>query len=250
MPVLRKIPRSWLRSLYYRSIAGSRWHHVLRSDKTVATHETAAFWNGELSGRMSTPNVNGRISNALRDMTSAVLIRQCGPTPRAVLDLGCGFGTLAGALADNGLRRYVGVDLSDYVIDRASRESAASPLAKQCDLTFRHSDLREFTAETDDVFDVIVFSEVLQYVDVPEAVEQVMRYRQWLAADGMFCVNITDDPKSHAIFRALNKRLEWVYGTLYQQHPNGPKFRVTPNRATPAYLTGLFRARTTRSCRP
>ena len=246
MLVLHKLSRSWLRSLYYKSVAGSRWHRVIRSQRAVATHETAAFWNGELSGRMSTPNVNGRISNALRDMTSAVLIKSCGPTPTSVLDLGCGFGTLAGALADDGLRRYVGVDLSDYVVDRANRESAAWPLAKHCDVSFRQSDLREFTAEADDTFDVIVFNEVLKYVDAVEAVEQVMRYQRWLAVNGVFCVNITDDPKCHAIFRALNRRLQWVYGTVYQQRPEGPKFRVTPSRATPAYLTGLFRPRTTR----
>ena len=249
MLVFHGTPRSLLRTLYYKSVAGSRWHRVLRSQRAVATHETAAFWNGELSGRMSTPNVNGRVSNALRDMTSAVLIRQCGPTPGAVLDLGCGYGTLAVVLADNGLRRYVGVDLSDYVVDRANRESAAWPLAEHCDVSFHHSDLRDFTAEADDTFDVIAFNEVLKYVDPDEAVEQVLRYRQWLAVDGVFCVNITDDPKCHAIFRALKSRLEWVYGTVYQQRPDGPRFRVTPSKETPAYLTGLFRPRATRGCR-
>jgi 2-polyprenyl-3-methyl-5-hydroxy-6-metoxy-1,4-benzoquinol methylase len=206
-------------------------------------HESAAYWNAELSGRMAAPNLDGRVGTALRNATTAELIRICGPTPRAVLDIGCGYCELAGALAGDRLRRYVGVDLSNYVIERALREQHSWPAAAQTDLDFRVADLRSFTAG--EVFNVIVFNEVLRYVEVEEALTQLERYRQWLSPDGVFCVTLTDDPKCREIFHKLNRRFEWVYGSVYQARPDGPRFQVTPNRATPAYLVGIFRPRGT-----
>ena len=189
---------------------------------------------------MSVPNINGRVSNAMRDMTSALLIQQCGPPPKSVLDLGCGFGDLAQALAGAGLQRYIGVDLSDYVISHAQQQCPTWPVATQCDISFYNEDLRAFVPQENDRFDVIVFNEVLKYVTVDEAVEQLKRYARWLAPHGMFCVNITDDPKSRAVFRALHKNFPWVYGVIYQQRPESPRFRITYSNATPGYLVGLF----------
>ena len=233
--------RYWLRLAAYGSGGNSTIGRLLRRSESPKIHETVDYWNRELSGRMSVPNLNGQISNALRDTTSALLIRHCGPPPKAVLDLGCGFGDLAQALASDGIQRYVGVDLSDYVIQRAQSQCASWPVAGQCDLSFHNADLREFSPDKDDRFDVIVCNEVLKYVSVEEAVAQLDRYRQWLAPDGVFCVNITDDPKTRAIFRALEKRFTWEYGVVYQQRPDGPGFRVTHSDTTPAYLVGLFR---------
>ena len=236
--------RHWLHLAVYGSGAGSIAHRFQRRCDSPAIHETAEYWNQELSGRMSEPNINGRIGNAIRDMTSVLLIQQCGPPPRTVLDLGCGFGALAQALAGVGLQRYIGVDLSDYVIERAKSQCSSWPVARQCDLSFHNADLREFVPEDGELFDVIVCNEVLKYVSVDEAVEQLNRYGRWLAPAGVFCVNISDDPKSRAIFRALTKKFTWVYGVVYQQRPDGPGFRITTDDATPAYLVGLFRAPT------
>lgn len=232
--------RYWLRLVVYGVGPGSVVRRFLPRRQALKLHETAAYWNQELSGRMSDPNINGRISNAMRDMTSVILIQRCGTPPTSVLDLGCGFGDLAQALAGAGLQRYIGVDLSDYVIERARNECSSWPVAKQCDLSFHNSDLREFVPQEDDRFDVIVFNEVLKYVTVAEAVEQLKRYLPWLTPRGVFCVNITNDPKSRAIFRALNKNFSWEYGMTYQQRPKGPLFRITHSDATPAYLVGLF----------
>ncbi len=232
--------RYWFRLAVYGAGPGSVIRRLLPRHQAPKIHETAEYWNQELSGRMSVPNINGRISNAMRDMTSVLLIRQCGLSPTSVLDLGCGFGDLAQALAGAGVQRYIGVDLSDYVIEHAQSQYPSWPVARQCDLSFHNADLREFVPQDDDQFDVIVFNEVLKYVTVDEAVEQLKRYVRWLAPHGIFCVNITDDPKSRAIFRALNKNFSWVYGVIYQQRPEKPRFRITRSNATPAYLVGLF----------
>ncbi|MHC4416219.1 MAG: class I SAM-dependent methyltransferase [Planctomycetota bacterium] len=237
--------RYWLRAALYRISVGSMARRIRPSKAGARGHETAAYWNAELSGRMSAPNLNGRVSNALRDTATAQLIRLCGPTPTAVLDVGCGLCELAGALVDHGVRRYVGVDLSDYAIDRARRNCAAWPVARQCDLAFHKADLRSFAPPMGEAitFDAIVFNEVLKYVEVDEAAAQLERYARWLVPGGVLCVTMTDDPKCHAITRRLQHRFTWVYGMVYQQRPDGPKFRLTRNRATPPYLISVYRPR-------
>jgi len=244
--VIASLPKSIrfrLRAILYRMLGANAVRRLKRAAGVADAHETAAYWNAALSGRMAAPNLNGRVGNALRNTTTAELIRACGPTPRAILDIGCGYCELAGALAGDGLRRYVGVDLSNYVIERARRDHHSWPAARQCTLEFRVADLRSFT--TRETFDVIVFNEVLKYVDVEEAHAQLERYEQWLAPDGVFCVTLADEPKGRAIFRRIGRSFEWVYGTVYQARPDGPRFRLTYNRATPAYLIGLFRPQET-----
>ena len=232
-----------LRSALYRTLGSNVVRRIKRAVGAPDVHEDAAYWDAELAGRMAEPNLNGRVCNALRDATTAELIRICGPTPRAVLDIGCGYCDLAEALAGDRLRRYVGVDLSTYVIERAQREQRSWAAASKTSLDFRVADLRSFTA--DEVFNVIVFNEVLKYVEVDEALSQLERYRQWLSPDGVFCVTLTDDPKCRAIFKKVRCGFEWVYGSVYQARPDGPKFQLTPNRATPAYISGIFRPRET-----
>ncbi|MHC4217260.1 MAG: class I SAM-dependent methyltransferase [Planctomycetota bacterium] len=223
--------RFWLRSFLYRTLGPNAVHRIKQATGAPDVHEDPAYWNAELSGRLAAPNLNGRVCNALRHSTTAQLIRVCGPRPAAVLDIGCGYCELARMLADDGLTRYVGVDLSGYAIDRARREHPGHE--------FHQADLRGFKA--DETFDVIVFNDVLKYVDVGEAVGQVERYGGVLAPDGVFCVTLTDDPKCRAIFRKLGRGFEWVHGAVYQARPEGPRFRVTRSRAMPAYLVGIFR---------
>ena len=239
--------KQWLRRAIYRMGAGSVVGWFMQRRRSAPVHETAEYWNQELSGRMSTPNLNGRVSNALRDTTAAVLIRLCGPEPQAVLDIGCGFGDLAHALADQGMRRYVGVDLSDFVIKRANEQRTTWSNLRHCDLSFQHADLRAFSPNNGDVFDLIVFNEVLKYIGVDETVEQLRRYQQWLSPTGLLCVNFSDDSKSRAILRALDAKFEWVYGVIYQQQPNDMRFKLSADNATPPYLLGLFRRLATAS---
>lgn len=233
--------RYWMRLMFYGIGAGFIAETIKRRNGMKQKHETARYWNAELSGRMSTPNLNGNISNAMRDQTSIVLLRMCGASTNSVLDVGCGFGDLAQALSNDGVERYVGVDLSDYVIERSNREYANWPVSNHCNLSFHQADLRKFSPPDNELFDVIVFNEVLKYVTVKDAVEQLKRYQRWLKPNGMFCVNITNDPKHRATFRALDDNFKWVYGMIYQQRPNGPRFRLTHNNATPPYQVGLFK---------
>ncbi len=233
--------RRWMRTVLYRTVPASTLRNVKRAIGAPQVHQRAAYWNEELAGRMSNPNVNGRVGNALRHATTAQLISHCGPTPAAVLDVGCGLCELASVLAGHGLQRYVGVDLSDFAIARAQREHASWPVATACDLSFHRADLRDFDG-AEGPFDVIVFNEVLKYVELDEAVHQTRRYSRWLAPHGVICVALAADPKSDAVLRALDGHLTWVYGVIYQQCPSGPRLRLArSDRATPPFTVGLFR---------
>ena len=88
-----------------------------------------------------------------------------------------------------------------------------------------------------------MFNEVLYYLPVDEAIRQVQRYGQWLAPGGVLCVSMKKQPKSEAITARLRRRLEWLFGTLLQQQPDGPAYRVRQDPARPAYLIGLMRPR-------
>ena len=107
--------------VFYGIGAGFIAESIKRRNGTKQKHETAGYWNAELSGRMSTPNLNGQISNAMRDQTSIVLLSMCGASTNSVLDVGCGLGDLAQALRSDGIKRYVGVDLRVYVTEPSNR---------------------------------------------------------------------------------------------------------------------------------
>ena len=51
--------RYWLRLAVYGFGAGSIAHRFLHRRDAPAIHEMAEYWNQELSGRMSVPNING-----------------------------------------------------------------------------------------------------------------------------------------------------------------------------------------------
>jgi SAM-dependent methyltransferase len=189
---------------------------------------------------MATPNLNGRMNNEIRDATTRALVRQCGSAPRRVLDVGCSYGTLADVLSPDGLECYVGIDLSDFVVEQARRAWADRPV----DARFLATDLRAYEPDPDGLpFDAIVFNEVLYYLEVDEAVEEVRRAMAWLAPDGIVCVNMKDDPKCHAIYDGLSEAFRWCYGTIYQQRPDGPRYTLTISRTSPAYLAGVLRPR-------
>lgn len=228
-----------LRRLIYCSPLSPLARRALALRQRRHAHETAEYWNEEAPRLHSA--FNGRVGNGLRHQAIAMMLRHVGPRPRRVLDVGCAFGDLAHALDPGGLEAYLGVDLSDRAIEAAQRRPA--PPASTATRRFVTADLRAFSPGPDERFDVIVFNEVLYYLNVDEAVRQVQRYGQWLAPGGMLCVSMKKQPKSEAITARLRQRLEWLYGTLLQQQPDGPAYRVRRDPARPAYLIGLMRPR-------
>ena len=88
--------------------------------------------------------------------------------------------------------------------------------------------------------DAIVFSEVLSYFTVQEAVAEVRRYAQALSPEGIVAVSMMNDGKSRAIWRALRQEFRWIDGILWQQKEPWPSYRISVSRGHPGYLVGVL----------
>jgi SAM-dependent methyltransferase len=107
------------------------------------------------------------------------------PTGADVLELGCGPGTDARALADG--RRYTGVDLSDVQLAHAR---LAVP-----DGTLLHEDLFEVELPAER-FDAVVAFYVFGHIPASRNGELFARIHRWLRPGGWLCASfgISDNP--------------------------------------------------------
>ncbi len=169
-----------------------------------------------------------------------VVIRHAVPHFKHVLDVGCAGGGLAVNLLKEGVERYIGIDISDYAIRKAERDLLK--IKRDADVRFHACDLCEFVLEDGERFDVIVFSEVLYYLSVQEAAEQVERFSGWLRPNGGLCISMKDDPKSHAIYRSISQRFKHAGSILYQfnRANHGVKNRIAVNKESPRFTTAIF----------
>jgi 2-polyprenyl-3-methyl-5-hydroxy-6-metoxy-1,4-benzoquinol methylase len=162
--------------------------------------------------------------------TVANLIRYRLPEYPRVLDLGCAGGTLAGELPPS--VHYLGIDTSESAIE------AAQSLWGGDDILFQARDMREFDPVRN--WDAIVFSGVLSYLAVHEAITQVRRYAKALSPEGVVAISMKNDRKSNVIWRALRQEFRWIDGILWQQKEPWPPYRISVNRERPSYLVGVL----------
>jgi 2-polyprenyl-3-methyl-5-hydroxy-6-metoxy-1,4-benzoquinol methylase len=162
--------------------------------------------------------------------TVANLIRYLLPEYPKVLDVGCAGGTLAGELPPS--VHYLGIDASESAIE------AAQSLWGGDDILFAARDIREFDPVGD--WDAIVFSEVLSYLAVHEAIAEVRRYSKALSLEGIVAISMMNDRKSRAIWRVLRQEFRWIDGILWQQKESRPSYRISLSRERPGYLVGVL----------
>jgi 2-polyprenyl-3-methyl-5-hydroxy-6-metoxy-1,4-benzoquinol methylase len=165
--------------------------------------------------------------------TVANLIRYRLPEYPKVLDVGCAGGTLAGELPPS--VHYLGIDASESDIE------AAQSLWGGDDILFEARDIREFEPVGD--WDAIVFSEVLSYLTVNEAIAEVSRYAKALSTDGIVAISMKNDEKSLAIWRGLRHEFRWIDGIFWQQREPWPSYRISDSPERPGYLVGVLRLR-------
>jgi len=104
--------------------------------------------------------------------------RHLKPAAR-VLDVGCGAGVLADWLSSAAISSYFGIDLSEAAIEQARQSNLHGAEFSVADAA---------TFEPSQVFDVIVFNEMLYYLKTPE--EHVRRFARSLAPGGLLIVSI------------------------------------------------------------
>lgn len=204
-----------------------------------AAHDDPEHWDRLLSQTNFATYLGGTVNVEGGNALTAMLIRFHARETPDVLDVGCSGGTLAPAL--HGFSRYLGTDISRHAVDQARLMARASLPDRQDDIAFAAADLRAF--QPPGRFDVMVFNEVLYYLRVDDAADQLRRYAGALAEAGVMIVSMKDDGKSRAIFARLGQDFRWVDGVLWQRKPLCPDFAVRANRETSAMLIGVYRPR-------
>lgn len=93
------------------------------------------------------------------------LIQNLAPLPGrwTALDVGCGPGRYAIALAESGAARVVGVDVAPAMIDLARREAATAGRADVCEFVVSSFD----SFQTHEHFDVVVATGYFDYLEAP-----------------------------------------------------------------------------------
>ena len=107
-----------------------------------------------------------------------VFIPMFAGTNASVLDIGCGEGSIADFLTDSAKQKYVGVDLAKEAIIAAKK-------ARGPPLKFVHAAAHQFTPHHK--FDVVVFSDVLYYVEHEKVLKQ---YEGYLNPNGVIIISI------------------------------------------------------------
>lgn len=130
----------------------------------------------------------------------------------SILDIGCGDGLLAARLLD--FDAYVGVDVSTVAVSRA--EARRIP-----NTTFVAAEAQAY--EPDRTFDVIVFNEMLYYLDGPEKV--ALRLAAHLNPGGAAIVSIHHSPRHQWVWRNLAKHFDMVDG-FHVRHDMGSAWDV------------------------
>jgi SAM-dependent methyltransferase len=168
-------------------------------------------WYRDPRSRVVTPTVIARKS----DMVVGVAEYFLGRTVRSVLDVGCGEGDWYRALKRKRPRiRYQGIDPSPYVVERfGARRNIA--LGGFGDIG-SHADGRQF--------DVIICSDVLQYVDPPELARGVARVAEHLDGVAFLEAHTTADDLEGDM-RGWHRRTPGYYRRLFTEAgliPCGP----------------------------
>lgn len=109
-------------------------------------------------------------------MIIGVFMESLAPAEGRLLDVGCGEGTLSDFIPAHKKSKYVGIDTSDEAIKLATQKRK---------LNFLHATAENFTPK--DQFDIIVFNEMLYYVD---HVAILQRFSKFLSKNGIIVISV------------------------------------------------------------
>lgn len=113
----------------------------------------------------------------------------------SILDVGCGDGLLQSRLNLNGYSYYLGIDISDTAITRASSKSNNKTF-------FFREDAMKFVPK--ERFDAIIFNENLMCYYDPLAI--LKKYQNYLKKDGLFIVSMIVNNRNFFIWKRLKNK--------------------------------------------
>lgn len=164
------------------------WHSESKWDKQ---------WKaGEWSYMEDVPSERAKIA-----VVGSVLVQRYGAPNASVLDIGCGEGATSDFLTPSQKAKYVGVDLSKEAI-RIAKSKRKQPMK------FVHSAAHQF--QPSHKFDVVIFSDVLYYVEYEKVIRQ---YEGYLNPGGVMIISIfhfTDKLLYENIFQFARSVLDYV----------------------------------------
>ncbi|CAB3709341.1 class I SAM-dependent methyltransferase [Paraburkholderia rhynchosiae] len=132
-----------------------------------------------------------------------------------ILDVGCGTGILAHWLSSAAISSYLGIDLSAAAIEKARQLNIQGA-------EFAVADVTAF--KTSEVFDVIVFNEILYYLKTPE--DHVRRFAQSLAPGGILIVSMWHHADGVNTWKRLRAGFEELDRVRLVHVPSGIKWNV------------------------
>jgi 2-polyprenyl-3-methyl-5-hydroxy-6-metoxy-1,4-benzoquinol methylase len=124
-----------------------------------------------------------------------------------ILDLGCGYGTLNHHLTKIEYDLCIGIDWSSNAIERAKKENFKNS-------TFIVHDIQNY--KPNQKFDVIIFNEVLYYLD--NKISVIENYVPFLKDDGYFLFSFYRIRKD--LIDEINKKYELVRFSNVKQEEN------------------------------
>lgn len=140
-------------------------------------------------------------------------IQKSSVTPPRILDLGCGYGALLEYLPKDAYATYLGVDLSDTAILKARKKKYPNAI-------FKVADLHQF--KTEEKFDLLVFNEVLYYLD--NRLEVVKQLSLFTTPHAKMIVSLYDVKES--IVDELAKNYPFLDSTLVYENEGKTKWGI------------------------
>jgi SAM-dependent methyltransferase len=225
------------KSLYTVPRIGVHARCLLESSMGRRDYQSAEYWNGGLSG-WAASYMGGTLSIDVRNAVTVSLARQLCPGATSILDLGCAGGTLVRCL-DRGFETYSGVDISDYAISKAREEAAGAGFPPGLACGFEASSVEAYQPGRQ--YDVIVFNEVMYYLDLAAVSETLRRYADHLYPEGVIVVSLKDHEQCRCLQEVLCGVLEFSHGVLFQEQSRRTGWKILSHREMPAFLIQGFR---------
>lgn len=164
------------------------WRNIFRSQRERWNHK---YRKGHCEGYKDDAEV---------PRLDAVARMLCKHTTRPrVLEMGSGEALLQRRLTADDYTRWLGVDLSDVVIEKAQQFSSPQ-------VDYQVANMLEF--QTTEQFDAILFTECINYVEQRDLV--LRRYFPFLAPQGVFILSVYQQMRSPRIWMEVDSVLETI----------------------------------------
>jgi SAM-dependent methyltransferase len=162
----------------------------------------------------------------------------------SVLDMGCGSGNTANEMADSSYQSYLGVDISEAALAKATRRSRLN--GRERKNQFVCADFESYVPTGK--YDVILFRESMYHVPIGRIKSTLDRYSEYLKEDGVFIVrlfagerhetNSRDKPRPVAMLQIMESEFDVVEKRRYDL-PGGPTVLVFRPKARSRETDGI-----------